>query len=140
MSKTKIWEPCNVYPTAQIGEGVNIGAFSEIGNNVVIGDNTRIGAMSYIPEGVVIGKGVFIGPRVTMTNDRFPPSGKDYWEKTIIEDGARIGAAVTIRCGVVIGLGALIGAGSVVTKDVPPGETWAGVPAKRLERKGEDYG
>lgn len=34
-----------------------------------------------------------------------------------------------------IGNGAVIAAGSVVTKDVPPYEIWAGVPAKLLKRR-----
>lgn len=129
----KIWGQCNIYPTAKIGEGVSIGTFSEIGNNVEIGANTRIGAMAYICEGVKIGQHCFLGPRVTFTNDRFPPSGHDKWEQTVIEDGARIGAAVTVRCGVTIGKGALVGAGSVVTRDIPSGEVWVGIPARKME-------
>ena len=35
-----------------------------------------------------------------------------------------------ILSGVHIGDGAIVGARAVVTKDVPPGETWAGFPAK----------
>ncbi len=128
--RTKIWPPCNIYPTAQIGENVNIGAFTEIGPNVVIGDNVRIGAMCFIPEGVFIAGDVWIGPRVTFTNDKYPPSGKDNWQKTVVKSGARIGAAVTILPGLIIGKNAIIGAGSVITKDVPAEEMWIGVPAK----------
>lgn len=133
----KAWGHCNIYPSARIGKGVNIGTFSEIGANVFIGENTRIGAMSYIPEGVVIGSDCFIGPRCTFTNDKYPPSHREEWLPTIIENGARIGAGVTVICGVMIGKGALIGAGSVVTKSVPAGEKWAGVPARKMEDKKE---
>ncbi|KKN66857.1 hypothetical protein LCGC14_0467250 [marine sediment metagenome] len=133
----KIWEPCNIYPSAKIGENVSIGAFSEIGHNVVIGDNVRIGAHAFIPEGVIIEDNAWIGPRVTFSNDMYPPSGKDKWQETLICVGARIGAGVCIRPGVVIGAGALIGMGAVVTQDIPAGETWAGIPARRME-KGND--
>ncbi len=131
-AKSKAWEPCKVYPTAHIGVNVNIGAFSEIGENVIIGDNVRIGAFAFIPEGVTIEHDAWIGPRVTFTNDKNPPSGKANWLKTKVCKGARIGAAVTILPGVTIGEKAMVGAGAVVTKDVPPGETWVGCPAKRL--------
>ena len=36
--------------------------------------------------------------------------------------------------GVIIGEKSIIGAGSVVTKTVPPGEIWAGNPAKFVKR------
>lgn len=135
MSTHKIWQPSNVYPTAVLGDGVSVGMFSEIGDGVRIGNNSRIGAMSFIPAGVTIGNNCFIGPHVCFTNDRFPPSDKTKWEETVVEDEAAIGAACTILCGVIIGRGALIGCGSVVTKSVPPGEIWAGVPAKKLRDK-----
>uniref|UniRef100_A0A6M3IP36 Putative acetyltransferase n=1 Tax=viral metagenome TaxID=1070528 RepID=A0A6M3IP36_9ZZZZ len=128
-----IWEPCNIYPTAVIGEDVNVGAFTEIGPNVNIGDGVRIGAMCFIPEGVTIEPDAWIGPRCTFTNDKYPPSGKENWKPTRVCKEASIGAAVTILPGVTIGEGAKIGAGSVVTKDVPADEKWCGVPAKKME-------
>lgn len=132
---SKFWQPSNVYPSAKIGKNVSIGAFCEIGANVVIRDNVRIGAMSFIPEGVTIEDGAWIGPRVTFTNDMYPPSGRDSWLKTVVCEGARIGASVTILPGVYIGEKSFVGAGSVVTKSVPAEETWAGVPARKIEHK-----
>jgi acetyltransferase-like isoleucine patch superfamily enzyme len=129
-----IWMPSNVYPSAVIGKDVSIGVFSEIGP-CHIGDGVRIGAMAFIPEGVYIEPGAWVGPRCTFTNDRFPPSEKSRWQKTYVREGARLGAGVTVICGVTIGAGALIGAGSVVTRDIPPGEIWAGCPAKKLKRR-----
>ena len=130
----KVWEHCNIYHTAKLGRNVSVGTFTEIGNNVKVGENVRIGAMCFIPEGVTIEDNAWIGPRCTFTNDRFPPSPKGNWEFTTVKKGARLGAGVTIVCGVVIGEGALVGAGSVITKNIPPGEVWAGVPAKRIRK------
>lgn len=128
------WTATNVYPTAKIGDGVQIGWGCEIGN-AVIEHSARIGAFCFIPEGVTIRHHAWIGPRCTFTNDRFPPSEKDKWEKTEIMPYGRLGAGVTVICGNGIGMGALVGAGSVVTKKIPHSETWAGVPASKLSRK-----
>jgi len=134
-SNSKAWEPFKVYASAKIGDNVNIGNFSEIGENVVIGDNVRIGAMCFIPEGVTIEEGAWVGPRVTFSNDMFPPSGRDQWKKTLVKKGARLGAGVCVRPGVTIGENALVGMGAVVTHDIPDGETWVGVPAKKIEHR-----
>ena len=128
----KIWSPCNIYPTAKIGCDVSIGMFSEIGHNVVIGNRVRIGAGCFIPENITIEDDVFIGPHTIFGNDKYPLSGKGAWPKTLVKQGARIGAGVCVLPGIVIGEGALVGMGSVVTKDVRPGEVWAGNPAKPL--------
>jgi len=53
-------------------------------------------------------------------------------QRIVIEEGAYIGCNTTVLGGVTIGAGARVGAGSVVTKDVPPGATVAGVPARVL--------
>jgi acetyltransferase-like isoleucine patch superfamily enzyme len=43
-----------------------------------------------------------------------------------------VGAGAVIRQGIQIGDGAVVGAGAVVVKDVPPGVTVVGVPARVL--------
>lgn len=133
-----VWEPSKVSYDAVIGRGVQVGSFCEIGPRVKIGERVRIGAFCFIPEGVEIRDDAWIGPRCTFTNDRFPPSPRDRWQATVIGQGARLGAGVTMVCGLTIGEHALIGAGSVVTKNVPAGETWAGVPAKPIKNKFEE--
>ena len=47
-------------------------------------------------------------------------------------DDVFIGANSTILPNLTIGKGSIIAAGSVVTKSIPPGEVWAGVPAKKI--------
>lgn len=130
----KIWKSANILPSARIGENVNIGQYAEIGGE--IGDNCKIQAFAFIPNGVKIGKGVFVGPHAVFTNDR-EPRAEGEWEitPTIVKEGASIGANATILCGITIGENAIIGCGSVVTKDVPPGEIWAGNPAKYIRKK-----
>lgn len=126
------WTATNIYPTAKIGDNVQIGWGCEIGNAIIEHD-VRIGAFCFIPEGVTIRHHVFIGPHFCGTNDRFPPSDKDKWEKTEVKAYGRIGAGVIVICGNTIGIGALVGAGSVVTKNIPDSEIWTGIPAKKLK-------
>lgn len=130
-SGTRIWHAeLSTLLDCVVGEDCVIHSHVWIGNGVMIGNRCKIQAFSFIPQGVFIGHDVFIGPRVTFTNDRRPPS--DVWEQTIVEDGVSIGAGAVIVCGVRLGTGCRIGAGAVVTKDIPAGQTWAGNPAKPL--------
>jgi len=125
-----IHEFTNIYD-ATIGQDCSVGAFTEIGP-AEIGDRVRIGAHCFIPEGVYIGDDVFVGPRVTFLNDKYPPSHGE-WRNgplTIVEERARIGCGAIILPGVMIGRDSLIGAGSVVTKDVPPDAVVYGNPAR----------
>jgi len=134
-------ELVNLYG-CEIGDGCKIGAFVEIRKQVKIGRNVKIQAFAFIPEGVTVEDGVFIGPHVCFTNDKYPravnPDGSlmkaDDWEivPTLIKQGASLGANATIMCGVTIGEYALVGAGAVVTRDVPAYAIVAGVPARVL--------
>ncbi len=128
-------KPNNIYPSAKFGKDVNVGAFVEIGHNVKIGDRVRVGAFSFICEGVTIEDDVFIGPRVTFSNDMYPPSPKKDWRPTLVKKGARLGAGVMVVPGITIGENALIGMGSVVTHDVPAGAKICGNPAHVMKLK-----
>jgi hypothetical protein len=85
---------------------------------------------------VHIGDDVFLGPRVTFTNDLRPRAHRrlehDQLVTTTIEDGASLGASVTVVCGVTIGHDAMVGAGSLVHRDVAPHALVAGVPARQM--------
>lgn len=112
----------------KIGENTTVHAPVWIGNNVVIGNNCKIQAFAFIPDGVTLEDNVFIGPNVTFTNDKHPPS--EHWSKTLVKMGAVIGAGTVILPGITIGEEATIGAGSVVTKDIPQLATAYGNPAR----------
>lgn len=63
-----------------------------------------------------------LSPAITVKDSPPPVLGNVVW----------ISSNVVILRGVRIGSGALVAAGSVVTKDIPPGEMWGGVPARRI--------
>lgn len=116
-----------------IGDNVSIWSHTVIDPGVIIGDNVKIHCGCYISQNCVIEDNVFLGPHVTILNDKFPPRyNSSDWQPVMVREGASIGGNVTILPGVVIGERCLIGGGSVVTKDVPDGEVWAGNPARKL--------
>jgi acetyltransferase-like isoleucine patch superfamily enzyme len=87
----------------------------------------------FIPPGTVIGDDVFLGPRVTFCNVKYPSAKKrGTFQGATVKDGAVIGAGAIILPGVTIGEGATVGAGAVVTKDVQEGTIVIGSPAKAV--------
>jgi len=135
-SGTRIWQFCVVLSDAQIGKDCNICSNVFIENDVVVGDRVTIKCGVQLWDGVSIEDDAFIGPNVTFTNDRHPPSDNfpQKMERTKVGKGASIGANATILPGVEIGAGAMIAAGSVVTRNVPAGELWLGNPARLFKK------
>jgi acetyltransferase-like isoleucine patch superfamily enzyme len=126
----------------RIGAGTRVGPFVEIQAGAVVGARCKVQSHTFICEGIEIGDEVFVGHGVMFINDKRPRSTTDDgalqtdedWElqTTVLERRASIGSGAVILGGVRIGEGATIGAGAVVTRDVPPGATVAGSPARAL--------
>jgi UDP-2-acetamido-3-amino-2,3-dideoxy-glucuronate N-acetyltransferase len=124
----------------RIGDATRIGPFVEIQSDAVIGARCKIQSHSFICTGVELEDEVFVGHGTLFINDKFPRAttaegalkSEGDWQlvRTVVERGAALGSGAVILGGVRIGAGALIGAGAVVTRDVAPGETVAGVPAR----------
>lgn len=135
----KIYGFVNLYG-CEIGDETKIGTFVEIQKGARIGRRCKISSHTFICEGVTLEDEVFVGHGVMFTNDLFPratnPDGSLQTDKdwtclpTLVKKGASIGSGATLLCGITIGEGALVGAGAMVTKDVPPGATVIGNPAR----------
>lgn len=89
---------------------------------------------------ITIGEGCLFGQNVTILantyeiSDGLPPSPDRMYSKDVtIGDFVWIGANVVILPGVTIGSNSIIGSSAVVTRDIPPHETWGGVPAKKIK-------
>jgi acetyltransferase-like isoleucine patch superfamily enzyme len=139
----------------------NIGRKVIINKNVFIDSHSSIGDFTYINqncsiEGGNLGKfcsvasGVQIGP--ADHNYKLISTHPFWYQKhygfninsissnptsnnTTIGHDVWIGINSIIKHGVTIGTGVVIGAGSVVTKNIPPYEIWAGVPARKIKSR-----
>ena len=109
-----------------IQDHVTIGANSCIDrgafDDTIIGERTKIDNLVQIAHNVVIGRNVtmasFTGISGTST----------------IEDGVAMGGRVGVADHITIGAGAQLAAASGIMRNVPAGETWAGVPAKPIRQ------
>lgn len=132
VEESSVAEEVEIGPYSHIRPGSEIGARCRIGNYAEIKES-RIGAgtqqhhFSYLGDAEV-GEQVNIGAGTVTAN--YDGVTK---HPTRIGDGAFIGVDTMLRAPVTIGPGAKTGAGAVVTRDVAPGATVVGMPARPIE-------
>jgi sugar O-acyltransferase (sialic acid O-acetyltransferase NeuD family) len=105
---------------AQIGHNVLIMAGAVVTSNAVIGNHVCILPNTVIHHDVVIGAWSLIGSNVTIAGN------------TSVGENCYIGSGSSVKNGLSIADGAMIGLASNVVRDVLPGATVAGNPARSL--------
>jgi sugar O-acyltransferase (sialic acid O-acetyltransferase NeuD family) len=118
-----------VHPAASVASGVELGAGTILLAGAVVTAPQRVGAHVLLMPQCVLTHDDAVGDGVTMATRAALAGG------VTVGESAYLGAGALIRENLSIGAGAVIGMGAVVLADVPAGETWAGVPAQRMERK-----
>jgi serine O-acetyltransferase len=105
-----------IHPGATIGRRV----FIDHGFGVVIGETAEVGDDCTIYQGVTLG-----GTSLNKGAKRHPTLAR----------GAIIGAGAKVLGGFTVGEGAKVGSNAVVVKEVPPGATAVGNPARIVQKE-----
>lgn len=111
-----------VMDAVAIGPGGLFSPWTTLTSNIRIGAHFHCNLYSYVEHDCTIGDFVTFAPAVRCNGN------------VTIGDGAYIGAGAVIRQGITVGAGAVIGMGAVVVRDVSPGVTVVGNPARELRK------
>ncbi len=107
--------------TAALGSGHQVLAMAAVGVDVSLGTQCIVNTSATLDHDTQVGDGVHVMPGATVAGE------------VAIEDEAVIGTNATVLPHLRVGSCAIVGAGAVVTRDVAPGTTVVGVPAKPIE-------
>lgn len=134
---------------ATLGKGVHVGPFACVRGGSSVGDAAYLGAgaeinRSHLGPGVVMSHFGYLGDAVVGERTNIGAGtvvcnyDGQHKHATRIAEGAFIGSNTLLVAPVSVGAGARTGAGAVVTRDVEPGQTVVGVPARPVDVKREE--
>jgi sugar O-acyltransferase (sialic acid O-acetyltransferase NeuD family) len=113
-----------IHPDVIIRDGVITGRGSIICSGAKLTVDIAVGEFVIINLNATIGHDVVLGNFVSIM------PGVNISGSVKVSEGAFIGSGATVLQGLTIGEGAVVGAGAVVTRDVAPGVTVTGIPAR----------
>jgi UDP-perosamine 4-acetyltransferase len=107
-----------VAPSASLGRGVFVGPMAGVGAGAQVDDFALVQSASYVGHNSRVERAASLGGMVMLGG------------RTRIGPRASLGLSVVVIPDRTVGHDAVVGAGAVVIRDVEPGTTVAGVPAR----------
>ena len=120
--------------TSVIDPGVLVGASSRIGAGAVILGHSSITADARLGEHVLVNPGCTVAHDDVLDDFATLSPGVHLAGHVRVEEGAFLGTGACVIPRIRIGAHAVVGAGAVVIRNVAPGQTVFGNPARPLRR------
>ena len=118
-----------IHPTVSLGPRVTIGSgclmlpLSSLTTDITVADFVSINPGCTLGHDVLVHRFVNLSPGSRLSGF------------VTVGEGADLGAGAIVLPGLTVGAGAVLGAGAVAVRDVEPGMTVVGVPARPLIRR-----
>lgn len=115
-----------IHPSVDIAPGCTVGLGSVVLSGVVLTADAHLHRHVVVMPHVVIAHDDIVSDYATLC------AGVALGGNVRVEEGAYLGMNSSVRQGVTVGRDAVLGMGAALLEDLPPGDTWVGVPARRL--------
>ncbi len=121
--------PVLVDPSARVSVYADIGAGSQVMQNVVVNSTARVGVNTILNVGCIVAHDCVVGDHSHLALGAILSGG------SAVGDRSLIGAGAVLLPGVRVGADCIVGAGAVVTHDVGDNTRVAGVPARPVREE-----
>ena len=116
-------QSATIHKSAEMGDGAQIMARAVIQPSVILAENSIVNTAAVVEHDCYVGKHSHVAPGAVLGG------------RVRLGYHVLVGLGARILPGIQVGNEVVIGAGSVVTRDVPDGQTIAGVPAQVLDQQ-----